>query len=311
MMPNMYWTEQADAILEDLLKEHGKKIEEQYDAIREELLAELQPVYIRLEGNNFNKKERKKVIVLVAAIINKHHPIIRDEVARSSYNSAVVGSSSVHYSTEMIEKIKLPLSIKAASVLNKKYSKSKIHNKYTAKKLSDNKSYSDRVRGHNGKLIIETTNKVGRGVTEAEGWIKLDEEIKRTVDKTKGRVKNIQEVESNRVKEEARADAAKAEEEYNIIKTKTWKTVLDPAVRDTHMSLHDVEIPIDEVFETANGTAMHPHGFGIPSEDINCRCRLEYNTVRVESNDDLSKGFEGVTDYNDWMSDNGYIVESA
>lgn len=304
----MYWINQAEAILEDLIKEHGKRIEDNYDAIREELLYELQPLYIEMEGKNFTKTRRKKVMTLVAAVVGKYHPLIRDEVVKSSHNSAVIGASSIHYQNEMKHEIKIPLAAKVLSTHHEKYNKNKIHEVYIARKLNDKKNYADRIRKHHRSFILETTSKVGRGVTEEEGWIKLEDDISKVVEKTKKKVKVIQEVEGERIKEEARADAVKEEAKVGVINTKTWHTVLDASVRDTHMELHGETIPEDGYFKTANGEALHPRGFGIPSEDINCRCTLSYGTAEINDLSELGRGFEGITSYDEWIEREGYIL---
>lgn len=57
---------------------------------------------------------------------------------------------------------------------------------------------------------------------------------------------------------------------------KKWKTMLDDKVRDTHDYLEGVTIPLEEEFYTFNGNhAYFPSGFGVPEEDINCRCRIQ------------------------------------
>lgn len=61
-------------------------------------------------------------------------------------------------------------------------------------------------------------------------------------------------------------------------KFKTWHTMLDERVRDTHDYLEGMTKPMDEPFYTYNGnSAMYPRAFEEPSEDINCRCYLTYN----------------------------------
>ena len=61
-------------------------------------------------------------------------------------------------------------------------------------------------------------------------------------------------------------------------KSKTWHTQLDNRVRDTHDYLEGMTKPLNEEFHTYNGdSAQHPGGFGIASEDINCRCYLTYS----------------------------------
>lgn len=60
-------------------------------------------------------------------------------------------------------------------------------------------------------------------------------------------------------------------------KFKTWHTMLDDRVRDTHDYLEGMVKPMNEPFYTYNGnSAMYPRSFGEPSEDIGCRCYCTY-----------------------------------
>lgn len=54
---------------------------------------------------------------------------------------------------------------------------------------------------------------------------------------------------------------------------KTWRTMEDPRVRDSHDYLDRVTVDIDDEFYTYNGHhTYYPGQFGIAEEDINCRC---------------------------------------
>lgn len=58
---------------------------------------------------------------------------------------------------------------------------------------------------------------------------------------------------------------------------KKWVTMRDERVRDTHEYLEGVTIPINEEFYTKDGDhALFPSDFENPSNNINCRCILEY-----------------------------------
>lgn len=58
--------------------------------------------------------------------------------------------------------------------------------------------------------------------------------------------------------------------------TKRWVTMLDDKVRDTHDYLEGAEVPFNEDFYTYNGDhAPFPGMFGVPEEDVNCRCIVE------------------------------------
>lgn len=59
---------------------------------------------------------------------------------------------------------------------------------------------------------------------------------------------------------------------------KTWQTMKDLRVRDSHDYLEGVTIPIDAEFYTYKGNkTQYPGQFGVAEEDVNCRCWLTYS----------------------------------
>ena len=61
-------------------------------------------------------------------------------------------------------------------------------------------------------------------------------------------------------------------------KSKTWSTMLDDKVRDTHSPLEGETIPIDEDFYTWDDDhASAPGMFELPQNNINCRCELIFS----------------------------------
>ena len=60
---------------------------------------------------------------------------------------------------------------------------------------------------------------------------------------------------------------------------KSWHTMLDNKVRDTHEEVDGQTIGIDEVFHVGNSEMRFPHDLALtpdPREVINCRCAVEY-----------------------------------
>lgn len=58
---------------------------------------------------------------------------------------------------------------------------------------------------------------------------------------------------------------------------KRWVTMLDDRVREDHDYLEGMTIPIDAYFYAPDGSkALYPGGFGVPDQDCNCRCELEF-----------------------------------
>lgn len=53
---------------------------------------------------------------------------------------------------------------------------------------------------------------------------------------------------------------------------KQWDSTLDGKTRRSHRELDGQIRELEEPFEVNGHKAMFPSGFGIPSEDIHCRC---------------------------------------
>ena len=83
----------------------------------------------------------------------------------------------------------------------------------------------------------------------------------------------IAETESHRIGNEAAYEGAK---EAGATK-KTWLTMLDERVRDTHFWLESVSVGIDDDFYTYdNDHAPYPGAFGKAVNNIGCRCEIAY-----------------------------------
>lgn len=108
-----------------------------------------------------------------------------------------------------------------------------------------------------------------RGQTGAEepatpsGGISLQEAITR-----------IAETEMHRIANTAALDTAK----YAGAKYKTWATMLDDKVRDTHDYLEGETVDIDDDFYTYDGDhASAPGLFELAENNVNCRCELLFS----------------------------------
>ena len=83
----------------------------------------------------------------------------------------------------------------------------------------------------------------------------------------------IADTEMHRIANTAALDTAKRAGARN----KTWVTMMDDRVRDSHDYLLGQTVGIDEDFYTWDGAhAPAPGMFGIPEQDCNCRCELAF-----------------------------------
>ena len=61
---------------------------------------------------------------------------------------------------------------------------------------------------------------------------------------------------------------------------KTWHTLLDDEVRDTHRYLEGVTVALEEEFYTYDGDhGRFPGDFGNAENNVNCRCYLTYRAM--------------------------------
>jgi hypothetical protein len=87
-------------------------------------------------------------------------------------------------------------------------------------------------------------------------------------------IARIADTETHRIANTAALDTAK----YAGAKSKTWVTMMDDRVRDTHDYLEGETVGIDEDFYTYDGDhASAPGLFELAENNINCRCELLFS----------------------------------
>ena len=87
-------------------------------------------------------------------------------------------------------------------------------------------------------------------------------------------IARIADTETHRIANTAALDTAK----YAGAMSKTWVTMLDDRVRDTHDYLEGETVGIDEDFYTYDGDhASAPGLFELAENNVNCRCELLFS----------------------------------
>lgn len=130
-----------------------------------------------------------------------------------------------------------------------------------------NKTWRERIKEYFDKARKgELPTQSDRGETEEQsgnGNVSLPDAIIR-----------IAETETHRIANTAAITSAKKAG----AKTKTWATMLDDKVRETHDYLEGMTVNIDEDFYTYDGDhASAPGLFELAQNNINCRCELIFS----------------------------------
>lgn len=80
----------------------------------------------------------------------------------------------------------------------------------------------------------------------------------------------------NRVYNDSILNVAEREHQPGKPIMKTWETMQDDRVRDTHEYLQSMTVPYDRRFYTYDGdSARYPGDFADPANNVNCRCRIK------------------------------------
>lgn len=89
------------------------------------------------------------------------------------------------------------------------------------------------------------------------------------------RMKTLMDSEFHRVYGQGEMDMASS---IGVPIYKTWTTMMDDRVRETHDYLEGMTIPLNEKFVTLDmDEADAPGGFTLPENNVNCRCTLTFS----------------------------------
>lgn len=124
------------------------------------------------------------------------------------------------------------------------------------------------------KLKKTIAAEITRGIAAGYSYAEMARGIRNMTKAPLSRARTIVRTEAGRIQEQAAFDAANKSKAAGADVVKQWSAVLDGKTRDTHRQLDHQIRELDKPFEIGGKKAMHPHDFGDPAEDCNCRCTL-------------------------------------
>lgn len=136
------------------------------------------------------------------------------------------------------------------------------------------------------KRIIQ--QEITRGISSGMMYGEIARNISNQAGIPMRRAKTIARTEAGRVQEQASYDAALQAKEKGANLVKQWNAIRDGKTRDAHRALHNQTRELDEPFEIDGQEAMHPHDFGDPALDCNCRCTM-LTLAKASLDDDTLK----------------------
>lgn len=169
-------------------------------------------------------------------------------------------------------------------------------------------TWEERVEEHANTLSRQLREYLVIGLVQGLPYSNLAKEVTKRMNVGLNKALRIVRTESRRVQELANLQTMKEASNAGVIAKKMWVSTLDKRTRDTHKHLDGQIVGIDEKFKSRSGyTALAPHQFGVPEEDINCRCTmiihiddLEPKARRARKDDGKNEVISYKT-YNDWL----------
>ncbi len=124
------------------------------------------------------------------------------------------------------------------------------------------------------KLKKEINNEISRGIASASSFDDIARNIRGRAKVSMNNAIRIAKTEGHRIQNQATFDAQKKAKEKGAEIVKQWDSTMDKKTRPNHVKLDGQIQDLEDPFEVNGKTAMYPGGFGVPHEDINCRCVL-------------------------------------
>ena len=157
-------------------------------------------------------------------------------------------------------------------------------------------------------LKTSVRQEISRGIAQELSYQEMARNIKNTTNVDYNKSLRIAKTEGHRIQCESAYNVQVRAKQKGADIVKQWDSTLDGKTRPTHRALDGQIVGVDEYFKSESGyKALYPGGFGVPSEDCNCRCALLQRAKWALSDEEFTKmngktnelqHFESVDDYN-------------
>ena len=157
-------------------------------------------------------------------------------------------------------------------------------------------------------LKLDVLREISRGIAQGLSYQEMARNLKNVTNVDYNKTLRIAKTEGHRIQQEATYNVQKRAIARGAEVVKQWDSTLDGKTRPTHRALDGQIVGVDEYFKSESGyKALYPSGFGVASEDCNCRCCLLQRAKWALSDEEFTKmngktnelqHFENIDDYN-------------
>lgn len=150
------------------------------------------------------------------------------------------------------------------------------------------------------KLNKTIANEITQAIATGESYLAVANRINTQMKSGYYNSVRIARTEGHRIQNESAFDCMTEAKKNGADVVKQWDATLDSHTRPDHVELDGQIREIDEPFTINSFEAMYPGDFGVPEEDINCRCAI-LQRARWALDDEAT--------YEKWDNENGVLLK--
>lgn len=150
------------------------------------------------------------------------------------------------------------------------------------------------------KLDKTIANEITQAIATGESYLAVANRINTQMKSGYYNSVRIARMEGHRIQNESAFDCMTEAKKNGADVVKQWDATLDSHTRPDHVELDGQIREIDEPFTINGFEAMYPGDFGVPEEDINCRCAI-LQRARWALDDEAT--------YEKWDNENGVLLK--
>jgi len=139
-------------------------------------------------------------------------------------------------------------------------------------KRVNGKRFSNRLYEHRDRLAKVVTNELLSAYVNGKGYREVAKNVEELTEATYKQSLRIARTEGGRVQSTAKQQGYEEAKKVGVNLEKRWLSTLDKKTRHNHRKLDGQTVPINGYFKINGHKAKGPRMFGVPKEDINCRC---------------------------------------
>lgn len=261
------YQKEIESLLFNYEKDLDKKLYQTYTKALSEIKREVKPRLANIENLSYSQRLKLSKDISLMLQLEQQIEFVSGVVIDDTYNflnqTGELAYNQLFYEFEQTEKIRSNF-----TMLPKKVIETIVQTPVQGLKLSE------RLQDGLVSALRDNFQEVfTTGFTKGYSYQKMAQQLSEVSKSSYERAMNIARTEGGRVQAVTRQMSQEDATELGIDTEKEWVSTLDGSTRDSHRDLDGQRRKPNEYFEINGHKTLQPHMFGIPEEDINCRCR--------------------------------------